>query len=152
MFGIHRLFKRGNLRSLIAAAVIGVLIPAVPMGVAFATGTSFQGSIGWALNVISGEDTKEGRAQQAQELINQEEETERSSEISDNSELNNIQSTQVPSEISNMQQPAVEPSMMQKVKGYGEKIWEKIVHYAQETYTYGYAILYGEERAACLTT
>ena len=85
MFGIHRLLKRGNLRSLIAAAVIGVIIPAVPMGVAFATGTPFQGSIGWALNVISGEDTKEGRAQQAQELINQEEETEQSSEISDNS-------------------------------------------------------------------
>ena len=38
--------------------------------------------------------------------------------------------------------------MIQKIKGYGERAWEKIVHYAQGTYTYGYATLYGEERAA----
>lgn len=148
VFGIHRLFKRGNLRSLIAAAVIGVIIPAVPMGVAYATGTPFQGSIDWALNVISGDDTKEGRTQQAQELLNQEETTQQSSEISDNNEINDVQSTQVSTENSNVQQTTTEPSMIQKIKGYGERAWEKIVRYAQGTYTYGYAILYGEERAA----
>ena len=112
VFGIHRLFKRGNLRSLIAAAVIGVIIPAVPMGVAYATGTPFQGSIDWALNVISGDDTKEGRTQQAQELLNQEETTQQSSEISDNNEINDVQSTQVSTENSNVQQPTTEPSMI----------------------------------------
>ena len=148
VFGIHRLLKRGNLRSLIAAAVIGIIIPAVPMGVAFATGTPFQGSIGWALNVISGEDTGEGRTQQAQELLNEEDGSEQSSEISDNGQLNNLQSTQVSEESSNMHQPTGESSVIQKVKEHGERIWEKIVRYAQGTYTYGYATLYGEERAA----
>lgn len=52
MVGIRQLFHHGNFRSLLSAVIIGIFIAAIPMGAAYATGIPFQGSIGWALNII----------------------------------------------------------------------------------------------------
>ena len=47
--------------ALVAATLCGCLIAAAPMGIALATGMQFQGSIGWALNVINGTDEHEAQ-------------------------------------------------------------------------------------------
>lgn len=52
--GIRRIFHKGNFRSLVAGVSIGIIIAAIPMGAAYAAGMQFQGSIGWALEVIKG--------------------------------------------------------------------------------------------------
>lgn len=61
-----KIFRPGYFRGLAAAVVCGALIAVMPMGIAFATGIPFQGSINWAVNIINGTDTKEGRTQQAE--------------------------------------------------------------------------------------
>ena len=40
-----------------------MLIAVLPMGIAYAKGVPFQGSIGWAVNVINGTDTAGGAYQ-----------------------------------------------------------------------------------------
>ena len=48
-----------------------MLIAVLPMGIAYAKGVPFQGSIGWAVNVINGTDTAEGRTSQAEQILEQ---------------------------------------------------------------------------------
>lgn len=48
-----------------------MLIAVLPMGIAYAKGVPFQGSIGWAVNVINGMDTAEGRTSQAEQILEQ---------------------------------------------------------------------------------
>ncbi len=55
----------------VKAVCLGVLIAVLPMGIAYAKGVPFQGSIGWAVNVINGTDTAEGRTSQAEQILEQ---------------------------------------------------------------------------------
>lgn len=59
LFSLRRIFSRGYFRGLVLAVLCGFFIAAAPMGLAFASGMPFQGSIGWALNVIRGTDGQE---------------------------------------------------------------------------------------------
>lgn len=62
-FSLRRTFRKTHFLPLVTAAFLGIAVSAVPMAGALASGIPFQGSIGWALNVINGTDTKEGRGQ-----------------------------------------------------------------------------------------
>lgn len=61
-FSVRRTFRKTHFLPLVTAAVLGITVSVVPMLGALASGIPFQSSIGWALNVINGEDRKEGRA------------------------------------------------------------------------------------------
>lgn len=65
------LFQKRRFVSLVKAVCLGVLIAVLPMGIAYAKGVPFQGSIGWAVNVINGTDTAEGRTSQAEQILEQ---------------------------------------------------------------------------------
>lgn len=60
-FSLRKTFRKTHFLPLVTAAVLGIAAAAVPMAGALASGIPFQGSIGWAMNIINGTDTKEGR-------------------------------------------------------------------------------------------
>ena len=66
------LFQKRRFGSLVKAVCLGVMIAVLPMEIAYAKGVPFQGSIGWAVNVINGTDTAEGRTSQAEQILEQE--------------------------------------------------------------------------------
>ena len=66
------LFQKRRFGSLAKAVCLGVLIAVLPMGIAYAKGVPFQGSIGWAVNVMNGTDTAEGRTSQAEQILEKE--------------------------------------------------------------------------------
>jgi len=53
---LHKIVRPKRLFPLMTAAFMGFFIAVVPMGLALASGIPFQGSIGWAVNVINGTD------------------------------------------------------------------------------------------------
>lgn len=57
-------FRKKRLLPLMAAVTAGLFIAVAPMGLALAEGIGFQGSISWAVNIINGTDTNEGRTNQ----------------------------------------------------------------------------------------
>ena len=160
-FMLHRIFRRGNFRSLVAAVLSGVLIAAAPMGLAYATGIPFQGSIGWALNVISGEDTKEGRTQQAADVLStQQGETEQPTQQGETQQPESqqplsteqtgeaVQSTQ--SVVVNGSVIPTEPvrvSFSEKIKRFLSRVYTIAKQKGEGVYSYGYATLYREDRA-----
>lgn len=62
-FSLRKTFRKTHFLPLVTAAFLGIAVTAVPMAGALASGIPFQGSIGWALNVINGSGTAEGRGQ-----------------------------------------------------------------------------------------
>lgn len=148
VFLLHRIFRKGNFRSLVAAVFAGIFIAAAPMGVAYATGIPFQGSIDWALNVISGEDTKEGRTQQAEAILNTEQgETvlPSATETKDSNTSLNGQSSDAHANGTEITQKTI--SLTERLKRLAIKVWDVTEKKSEGLYSYGYATLYGEERA-----
>lgn len=148
VFLLHRIFRKGNFRSLVAAVFAGIFIAAAPMGVAYATGIPFQGSIDWALNVISGEDTKEGRTQQAEAILNTEQgETvlPSATETKDSNTSLNGQSSDAHANGTGITQKTI--PLTERLKRLAIKVWDVTEKKSEGLYSYGYATLYGEERA-----
>ncbi len=54
---VHKIFHYKRLLPLMAAVISGFMIAVLPMAGALASGIPFQGSIGWAMNVINGTDS-----------------------------------------------------------------------------------------------
>ena len=145
---LHRIFRKGNFRSLVAAVFAGIFIAAAPMGVAYATGIPFQGSIDWALNVISGEDTKEGRTQQAEAILNTEQGEAvlpSATETKDSNTSLNGQSSDAHANGTGITQKTI--PLTERLKRLAIKVWDVTEKKSEGLYSYGYATLYGEERA-----
>ena len=145
---LHRIFRKGNFRSLVAAVFAGVFIAAAPMGLAYATGIPFQGSIDWALNVISGEDTKEGRTQQAEAILNTEQGEAvlpSATETKDSNTSLNGQSSDAHANGTEITQKTI--PLTERLKRLAIKVWDVTEKKSEGLYSYGYATLYGEERA-----
>lgn len=66
LFHIRKIFRKTHFLPLVTAAVLGVALAVLPMAGALATGMRFQGSINWALSVMSGSDGN-GSAQKPQD-------------------------------------------------------------------------------------
>lgn len=148
VFLLHRIFRKGNFRSLVAAVFAGIFIAAAPMGVAYATGIPFQGSIDWALNVISGEDTKEGRTQQAEAILNTEQGEAvlpSATETKDSNTSLNGQSSDAHANGTGITQKTI--PLTERLKRLAIKVWDVTEKKSEGLYSYGYATLYGEERA-----
>jgi hypothetical protein len=60
----YRFFRWEYFWRIIAAGMIGIAIAVLPMGIAFATGTPLQGSLGWGMNVIAGTNNTDASANQ----------------------------------------------------------------------------------------
>ncbi len=54
-----RLFKKAYFGRVMLAGILSILIAILPLGVAFAMGTPLEGSLYWAMGVISGEEDEE---------------------------------------------------------------------------------------------
>lgn len=50
-----RFFRKEYLGRIMLTGVISILLAVLPMGIAFATGTPLQGSLGWGMSVIQGD-------------------------------------------------------------------------------------------------
>ena len=61
---LTKIFKPKNLGALVVAVIAALMIAILPMGGALASGIPFQGSIGWAMNVINGTDAETNNARQ----------------------------------------------------------------------------------------
>ncbi len=54
-----KVFTKGRFSALVFSVVFGLMIAVLPMAGALASGIPFQGSIGWAVNVINGVDSEQ---------------------------------------------------------------------------------------------
>ena len=154
IFGIVKVFRKENFKSLVIAVLAGLIISAAPMVLAYASGIPLQGSLNWGMNVMNGTDTKEGRTQQVQSIVNEnnaetssqnESESQSSESIQQESGVTSSQS--VTSE--EKQQKETSDASVQKQasqKKSRKTIWE----YMKMVYKYGYAQLYGDTRARWL--
>ena len=154
IFGIVKVFRKENFKSLVIAVLAGMIISAAPMVLAYASGMPLQGSLNWGMNVMNGTDTKEGRTQQVQSIVNEnnaetssqnESESQSSESIQQESGVTSSQS--VTSE--EKQQKETSDASVQKQasqKKSRKTIWE----YMKMVYKYGYAQLYGDTRARWL--
>ncbi len=53
---VHKVFKPRRFIELVVAVIVGLIVAVTPMAGALASGIQFQGSIGWAVSIIEGED------------------------------------------------------------------------------------------------
>lgn len=56
---IFRIFRKKYFGRIVITCLISVMSAVLPMGIAFATGTPLQGSLGWGMSVINGGDDEE---------------------------------------------------------------------------------------------
>lgn len=154
IFGIVKVFRKENFKSLVIAVLAGMIISAAPMVLAYASGIPLQGSLNWGMNVMNGTDTKEGRTQQVQSIVNEnnaetssqnESESQSSESIQQESGVTSSQS--VTSE-EKQQKETSDASVQEQAsqKKSRKTIWE----YMKMVYKYGYAQLYGDTRAKWL--
>lgn len=154
IFGIVKVFKKENFKSLVIAVLAGMIISAAPMVLAYASGIPLQGSLNWGMNVMNGTDTKEGRTQQAQSIAS-ENNAETSSQNESESQSSEgiqqesgVQSSQfVTSE--EKQQTETNDALEQEQTSQ-KKSRKTIGEYIKMVYKYGYAQLYGDTRAKWL--
>lgn len=170
VFKLKSIFHKRHFVPLVTAVLCGLLIAAIPMGGALASGIKFQGSIGWAMNVIKGVDAGVGRAQNVttQETLNEgagdsnsDTNEEHSVNSTDNavsnkvSGNNTVQESVTEGTLQNSTQIA-EPSVpakssfesfVEKISVLGEKIWTVFIDKMKGIYANGYVTLYKAERA-----
>ena len=158
IFGIVRVFRKENFKSLVIAVLVGMIISAAPMVLAYASGIPLQGSLNWGMNVMNGTDTKEGRTQQAQSIANentaetssnagaqssesvQQEQNSQSSQGDKSGETGKMEEAQQPENSTDSVQEQVSQKKSRKT----------IMEYLKMVYKYGYAQLYGGTRAKWL--
>lgn len=154
IFGIVKIFKKENFKSLVIAVLAGMIISAAPMVLAYASGIPLQGSLNWGMNVMNGTDTKEGRTQQAQSIAsenNAETSSQNESESQSSESIqqeSGVQSSQ--SVISEEKQQTETSDASVQEQTSQKKSRKTIGEYIKMVYKYGYAQLYGDTRAKWL--
>ncbi|MCM1568689.1 MAG: hypothetical protein NC081_04495 [Roseburia sp.] len=141
IFLLPRIFNKKHFVPLVLAVILGLLIAMVPMCGALLEGKDFQGSIDWALGVISGTDPfadpVPGEADSLPEAV--------PSQPEDTASLQ-PQQVQTPEGISSGQ-PAPERSFTERLSDTAQKIGAALWDMMWDIYYGGYATLYTPERA-----
>lgn len=154
IFGIVKVFKKENFKSLVIAVLAGMIISAAPMVLAYASGIPLQGSLNWGMNVMNGTDTKEGRTQQAQSIASENNaETSSQNESESQSSESIQQESGVPSSqsvTSEEKQQTETNDALEQEQTSQKKSRKTIGEYIKMVYKYGYAQLYGDTRAKWL--
>lgn len=146
---VHKVFQPRRLRALIVTVICGTVIAVVPMLGALASGIPFQGSIGWAMNVIEGTDPETQGAQiQETDSENQGVQTQetdaKTQEIESETELIPEESNS-DNEIEDVVRQ--EKSFGEKLQDFGLKLFSFVKEKAIGVYHSGYITLYKQERA-----
>jgi len=150
---LKRIFSKTHFWPLVAGVIIGVIIAVTPMVGALASGIPFQGSIGWAVNVINGTDTGEGRTHAVQSGMNAGE----NAEVGNQPETvvggsdSQIQVDGANTEVGNMQQEEVSVPAWKRYLDKGIYIIKRLLELFREkalgVYENGYVLLYENEQA-----
>lgn len=152
VFKLKSVFHKKHFIPLVVSAIMGLLIAFAPMGGALLSGIPFQGSIGWALNVINGTDKGVGRAPGAQiedNLINSNDELNSfENSVQEDIQENSLKSDLVETNRINIngeetKSYVVKKSISEKIKSITDVIWTKI----KGVYSQGYVTLYQSVRA-----
>lgn len=154
IFGIVKVFRKENFKSLVIAVLAGMIISAAPMVLAYASGIPLQGSLNWGMNVMNGTDTKEGRTQQAQSIANENNAETSSQNESESQSSESIQQesgvTSSQSVTSEEKQQTETNDALEQEQTSQKKSRKTIGEYIKMVYKYGYAQLYGDTRAKWL--
>ncbi len=156
IFKLGAIFHKKHIVPLITAAFVALLIAAIPMGGALASGIPFQGSIGWALNVMNGTNDQSGSTQ----IITQQNNASTNTTVEDNiSTSDSDGSDNLDAEIADIQElktdqgiNVVEPitpkeSLGNKIKNKAKNLGDSIVAIFKSIYKHGYVTLYKPQRA-----
>lgn len=161
LFKLGSVFHRKHFIPLVVAAITGLLIAFIPMGGALASGIPFQGSIGWAMNVINGTDKGVGRAQNTDEK----KETTQTQDVSveevpsengASSAENNNSDTEISNgtivngvteNLNNITVEVSEPGLFEKIKQKAISLGTLITEKMKGIYANGYVTLYRPVRA-----
>lgn len=162
---LKKVFRKQYFLPLAAAVICGFSVAVIPMGGALLSGIPFQGSIGWAMSVMSGEDPEQMEDQSIEiEYEDQEGEAEGApdgGEILNASDLSGQGAGQNAAE-STVQDSAdmagwsvAAPIVEEKNTGLGGRIREMFSTFRQhfktlpkDVWDYAYVTLYRKERAA----
>lgn len=137
VFSIKKILTKGHFWPLVAAIIGGFLIAAAPMAGALASGIPFQGSIGWAVSVIGGEDGSNGEENEKEIL---EDEIEKK-EIYENKQYENKIDRN-----DEVQKKVEEKSFIKRVMHIGISIVNFCKEKMSIIYQMGYISLYGGEQ------
>ncbi len=136
-----RLFKKAYFGRVMLAGILSILIAILPLGVAFAMGTPLEGSLYWAMGVISGEEDEEPPSDNQADI---EKETSRQPQTENNGQDSEATSTDTsPSGITggstgDIQNTAEDASpsgqppdkgILQKLADKAQNLKEKVVHF-----------------------
>ncbi|MCM1239453.1 MAG: hypothetical protein NC331_08725 [Lachnospiraceae bacterium] len=148
----RKIFCRKRFVPLVTGVVCGFLIAVLPMAGALASGIPFQGSIGWAMNVINGTDEESGGNVVIDE--NTGEEITGSlfggsqKESSEDTERAEGEETSVGEELAQIQEPPQpELSFQERLQGFAEKLRGFILREARALYDEAYVTLYRQTSA-----
>lgn len=147
VFKLHKIFNRKYFVSLVSAACLSVLIAFTPMAGALATGIPFQYSINWAVNVIAGKDTGEGRTHLTQNQDKNQTESEENSQSGEgNIGTEQIGGTELVTgtQQTGQVQTPLQPSRLERM---AKKVITTVKNKLSGIYQYGYVTLYKQEKA-----
>ena len=154
IFGIVKVFKKENFKSLVIAVLAGMIISAAPMVLAYASGIPLQGSLNLGMNVMNGTDTKEGRTQQAQSIAsenNAETSSQNESESQSSESIQQESGVQSSQSVTSEEKQQTETNdALEQEQTSQKKSRKTIGEYIKMVYKYGYAQLYGDTRAKWL--
>ena len=158
---LFKVFHWRRFTALFAATLCGCLIAAAPMGIALATGMEFQGSIGWAMNVINGTDEHEAQYRPKEDTTGEEgsagQENTMESEDLLQSRLPETDGQQTPAGDLSSDNPVDTAQGTPKKAGVGEQVSAAIrkgmvwvEKKADNLYQHGYHTVYADSRAGFL--
>ena len=154
IFGIVKVFRKENFKSLVIAVLAGMIISAAPMVLAYASGIPLQGSLNWGMNVMNGTDTKEGRTQQAQSIAsenNAETSSQNESESQSSESIQQESGVQSSQSVTSEEKQQTETNdALEQEQTSQKKSRKTIGEYIKMVYKYGYTQLYGDTRAKWL--
>ncbi len=144
VFMLKRIFNKKHFVPLVVSVVCGLLIAVIPMGGALASGIPFQGSIGWAVNIMNGIDPEQGYTSIAgddtTEVV--------VPEMDDITDINGVDSNGIPSQ--NTTPVVEEKSLVERVKekliSIGQGFVALVKEKAEILYWDGYVTLYKQDR------
>lgn len=140
LFYFFSLFRKKRILYLAAAVFSGLFISVMPLAIAYAEGIPLQGSIGWGLSVIQGENQEETGENQ--------EETQQTEAVNFAGTQYDINRSGLEKQIKQKEVNAdKEPDLIQKTQILCKRAAGKIITVMKTVYQNGYVAIYEKERA-----
>ena len=119
-----RVFRKKYFWKILLTGILSIVIAVLPMAAAFAMGTPLQGSLGWGLSVISGDNDDDKKTEEDKEVItgSREQEGDIGESISDDSELENETDSVFQTEV----KQESKPSFTERAGSYAKRCWNAL--------------------------